>query len=673
MNKGHGVDTITKATKTNYSRWRAIALITVYALIGLHIAHWKITGRSLAPLELNEVAYTLHLGMITAGFIFMSAAIISTLIAGRFFCSWGCHLLAIQDLSAWLLSKVGIRPKPIRSRVLLWVPVLAMTNLFIFPLAMRLMEGNGWPDFHVVSDVRGWTSFISNNLWRNLPGPGITILTFVVCGFLMIYFLGSRSFCNYACPYGAIFSAADRLAPGRIVLTGDCTQCGLCTARCQSDIRVHDEIARFGMVVNPACLKDLDCVSVCDQQAIHFGFTMPPLFGKHARVKKYYSYSRFEDFVIGIVFLLCLFIVRGLYDTIPFLLAIALSILFACYFIFVYRLVKEKGLRFFNSIALKRTGRYTTAGKISLIMGLLILFFLLHSMFIRWHNYSGTRAYLLVKKYTEASIGGNISPNTFKSANEALIHFKKIDKWGLLTPPGINRQLASLYLLRRDYPQAVEHLQKTLLQSPDDVEARFRLGNTYHLWGKNDEASDVFRNLLSAYGALFSKRDTAIVVNASLQLGDILAAQKKYGTAFLSYSTAVSIDPGNAVLWLSYGSAMAKCGRLSQAKNFLMKSIEIDPGNAATHFNLGTVYALMGQTEDAVLQYRQSAQLNPKRAETFCNLGKLLYKQHKFDEAESTFGKALTLDPNSAIIHSYMAKMLDEKKGNFRSDKTIQQ
>ena len=82
----------------------------VYLLMGIHIAHWKIAGKTLAPLELNELMYTLELGIVTAGFLFMLAAVLLTAIFGRFFCSWGCHILALEDLSAWLLGKMGIRP-----------------------------------------------------------------------------------------------------------------------------------------------------------------------------------------------------------------------------------------------------------------------------------------------------------------------------------------------------------------------------------------------------------------------------------------------------------------------------------------------------------------------------------------------------------------------------------
>lgn len=56
-----------------YSRWRAKTLILVYVLFAAHIVHWRFAGRTLAPLELSEVMYTLELGIVTAGFVFMAA------------------------------------------------------------------------------------------------------------------------------------------------------------------------------------------------------------------------------------------------------------------------------------------------------------------------------------------------------------------------------------------------------------------------------------------------------------------------------------------------------------------------------------------------------------------------------------------------------------------------
>ena len=104
-----------------------------------------VTGRTLAPLEFNEVLNTIHDGILTAGFLFMAMAVLATAVAGRFFCSWGCHILALEDLSAWLLARVGIHPRPVRSRVLLWVPPLAMVHLFVWPQVERLWHGRAQP------------------------------------------------------------------------------------------------------------------------------------------------------------------------------------------------------------------------------------------------------------------------------------------------------------------------------------------------------------------------------------------------------------------------------------------------------------------------------------------------------------------------------------------------
>ncbi|MBK7240979.1 MAG: 4Fe-4S binding protein [Flavobacteriales bacterium] len=86
----------------SFEKWRIATLIGVHVLFIAHFVHWKIRGRTLAPLEFNEVMYTIHQGIVTAGFILMALVMVATSIFGRFFCSWGCHILALQDSCGWL-------------------------------------------------------------------------------------------------------------------------------------------------------------------------------------------------------------------------------------------------------------------------------------------------------------------------------------------------------------------------------------------------------------------------------------------------------------------------------------------------------------------------------------------------------------------------------------------
>ncbi len=119
--------------KSRTSRWRAAALIILYLLMIAHIIQWRIMGATISPIEPSESMYTLQQGAINAGFIFFALAILATLIFGRFVCGWGCHIVALQDFCAWMLKKVGLVPKPFRSRLLVYVPLIAALYMFVWP------------------------------------------------------------------------------------------------------------------------------------------------------------------------------------------------------------------------------------------------------------------------------------------------------------------------------------------------------------------------------------------------------------------------------------------------------------------------------------------------------------------------------------------------------------
>ncbi|HMQ14620.1 MAG TPA: tetratricopeptide repeat protein [Phycisphaerae bacterium] len=248
-------------------RWRTGVLIGLHVLIAIHVAHWLSSGRTLSPLEPSEAMEFVKHGLVNAGLIFFALAIVSTLVLGRWVCGWGCHLVALQDLARWMLKQAGIRPRPLRSRVLGLVPLLAFLYMFVAPLLSQWLAGRAF-------EVRGW-ALTREEFWETFPTWTPAILTFLICGFVIIYFLGQKGFCTNACPYGGIFGVADQLAPLRIRVTDACDQCGHCTAVCTSNVRVHEEVRDFKAVVDPGCMKCLDCVHVCPNEALYVGWGAP--------------------------------------------------------------------------------------------------------------------------------------------------------------------------------------------------------------------------------------------------------------------------------------------------------------------------------------------------------------------------------------------------------------
>ena len=118
--------------------WRTAVLVGVHLLFALHLAHLYSTGSSLTPLEPSESMEFSKLTVINAGLIFFGLLILSTLLLGRWFCGWGCHIVALQDACRWLMLKFGITPKPLRSRLLAFVPLLAELYMFFLPAIARI-------------------------------------------------------------------------------------------------------------------------------------------------------------------------------------------------------------------------------------------------------------------------------------------------------------------------------------------------------------------------------------------------------------------------------------------------------------------------------------------------------------------------------------------------------
>src|SRR5262245_12893928 len=149
---------------------RAAALILVHLLVVVHVAHWKVTGRTVTPLEPSEVRQTLDYGYVNAGLFVFAGLLLLTLVVGRVFCGWAAHVVAYQALCAWLLEKAGVRPRPVRARVLKLVPWGAA--LYMFLPWSRWLDGRTMPALTA--------RFTTDSFWRTFPGPWIAALTILV-------------------------------------------------------------------------------------------------------------------------------------------------------------------------------------------------------------------------------------------------------------------------------------------------------------------------------------------------------------------------------------------------------------------------------------------------------------------------------------------------------------
>ncbi len=448
--------------KRGRGRLRACVLAGVHVIIAIHVAHYLWRGRTLSPIEPSEAMYALELGYINAGTVLLALGIIATAIFGRFFCGWGCHLVALQDLSGYFLAKLKVRPAPIRSRALGLIPYLLACYMFVWPSVERLCQGRRHPGFtnHL------WTG----DFWATFPGPVFAALTFVVCGGMMVYLLGNKGFCTYACPYGALFSIADRMAWGRIRVTDACHQCGQCTANCTSNVRVHEEVQRFGMVVDSGCMKCLDCVAVCPNNALYYGFQSAPPTSPGESVppspRRQFDLTLYEDALALLVAGVATFALRGLYGGPPLLLSVALGAATGYLAVFFLRLHRRRDVRL-QHLTLRRQGRLTNRGWC--IAALLISWFgfVVHSAYVQFHSYEGRRCLSQISVTWEELLFGAVRASQLSSKHQQVIHeaqwhLERAAAAGLMEMAEAQAGLAWIAMLHDDPEVAEVHLRRAV-------------------------------------------------------------------------------------------------------------------------------------------------------------------------------------------------------------------
>ncbi|MBI2372715.1 MAG: 4Fe-4S binding protein [Deltaproteobacteria bacterium] len=434
----------TERTATNRRR-RVVSLILVHVVIALHVAHFELAGQTLAPLQLDEALMAAGEHVLTAGAILGVAVVASVLLFGRFFCGWGCHVLALQDLASRLLR--GRASWGRAAGVFVLVPIALLLLLAIGPHLGHLGRE---PIPMTISRDPVMGSFWTTDLFRNLPGPFVAFLTLFTVSVALTLFLGPRAFCRHVCPFGALFGALDRSASRRVVLTGSCVECGECTRGCDSGIDVMSEVSRFGRVVSPGCIKDLACVSVCPTRGLAIARGPRPRLREGWKVSMLSWRAEALALVVGVFVFLA---TRNLYDSVPLLLGATLAVLSSSATLELVRRAAESPFR-----------RTSYVFESCFALGVA---FVGHAAFIQYHTTLGERSFRECAREVAAGPGANE-----ESVRSAVRHLSIAYEYGIVRTLALERRLASVLLLSQEPWRAEPHLEAVLASEPSDRVAR---------------------------------------------------------------------------------------------------------------------------------------------------------------------------------------------------------
>ncbi len=475
-------------------RIRAVVLLLVHVAAAIHIAQWLADGSTVSPIEPSETEEALDTGGVNAGMVFFGLAILSALLLGRWICGWACHFVAYQDACAWLLGRVGLRPRPVRARLLILAPAVVAFFMFAWPVLDRWLVGEPAPEWQA--------ALTTTEFWRKFPGLWMALITIAVDGFLLVWWLGAKGFCTFGCPYGAVFGAVEPLAMGRILVNDDCETCGHCTAVCTSNVLVHKEVAQHGMVIDPGCMKCMDCVSACPKDALRYGFAKPrPVSRGRALLtrwrKQQADFSWGEELLMVTVWAATTyFVYRGLFGYVSLLLAVGLGVIAAITLVLGWRLVTRRDLSL-QGRPLKVGGSLKTAGLVAAVV------------VVTWLGFTGYAAWLtreirMGRELAQTTLAGGFTPPEARSRlDESVAHLETALAATPVEDVGLHTLLGLVERERGRFDPthftAAEHHLRIAYRNEPDPRVIIPLTDVLAMRGAFDEAEPLLREVLERF------------------------------------------------------------------------------------------------------------------------------------------------------------------------------
>jgi tetratricopeptide (TPR) repeat protein len=204
------------------------------------------------------------------------------------------------------------------------------------------------------------------------------------------------------------------------------------------------------------------------------------------------------------------------------------------------------------------------------------------------------------------------------AAGNALIDQEKQAKADLSKAPADQRDAAKQKLADlgeqavKEFQEAAKNLGE---KDPNAHLVWFKLGEAYETANRFDEAAQAYQQAIAAKG------DVPGYYN---NLGNALAKAGKIEEAKAAYTKSAELDPPNAATaWRNFGISLYNANRLGDAVEPLQKSAELDPKNPQTWYLLGAslVYKMttkkVGDKEEVIFApgtieaYQKAVELDP--------------------------------------------------------------
>lgn len=199
------------------------------------------------------------------------------------------------------------------------------------------------------------------------------------------------------------------------------------------------------------------------------------------------------------------------------------------------------------------------------------------------------------------------------------------------------RLLGGLCVQKGDNGQALDLLQRALAQAPNRADIHHNIAAAW----RNLRVWD--RGLAHCEAALKLQPDYTA---AQVSLAHCLYHLERYEESVVWFHRVSAVLHHDAALWLDYGNALRKAGRVQEAMACYDKSETLDPDSASLLMGRGAALWDMARLDEALVCYDRALALNPGDFNVLINMGTTLWSIGRVEEALAVYGQVLARDPD---------------------------
>ena len=238
--------------------------------------------------------------------------------------------------------------------------------------------------------------------------------------------------------------------------------------------------------------------------------------------------------------------------------------------------------------------------------------------------------------------------------------------------------------------QAESHLRRSVLDSPEDDQAREALARFLATGERWEEARQLYRQLLrrnpgnaeyrarlGISGARLGETDrgeemlrAALAADPTLtwayrELADLLLAGNRATAALATYEQLLVIRPADVAAHTNKGILLQQLERLPESRAAFESALKYRPDDADALYGLAVVSTQLNDIERAIALYRRLLKTRPDHASAHNNLGGLLARRGEALAAMEHFRQAVASAPHRRDMRKNIETLTRQYPGLF--------